>query len=383
MSVLLSIVRTVHQQTRLSRAQLARMTSLGASTISLHVKNLIDSGVLRETGTLQNPMGRPSVLLEVNPEFAYVVGAYHDQRSLTGVITNFAGEIAARSMRHLDDTTPDAFTRAAAALASTLIEEAGVPAPRVAGVGVAMSGLIDGDSGTCVNSTVLGWKDVPLASLLANRLRYPIVLENDANAMAVASHYFGLCRGLSSHFTVALGEGLGGGLYTNGYLVRGTQGVAAEVGHLTVEPGGPLCACGKRGCVETLASTRALRQFAAEYGWPDATLGGIRARGDSGDSVAKSVHARATSALGLAISHVINLLCPEKIVIIDKGVGLDGASKDAIREAVELNTMPMIPAVPSLAFEVATDDAWALGAASLSMHALLEGRWSTVEDLLT
>ena len=382
MSAALSILKAVHQTPRLSRAQLTRSTSLGASTVSLHVKQLLDSGVLREIGTRQNPLGRPSILLEINPEFAYVVGAYHDQRSLTGVIASFSGDIVARSVKHLDDTTPDAFVKAAAALVAALVEDSGVPARRVAGVGIAMSGLIDGESGTCINSTVLGWRDVPLASLLADRIRYPVVLENDANAMAVASHYFGLARGHASHCIVALGEGLGGGIYLGGELVRGTMGVVAEVGHLTVDPAGPLCACGKRGCVEALASARALRQVAQEHGWPVATLAGVRVLGVAGDVVAADAHARATNALGLAISHVVNLLCPEQIVIIDKGVGLDAASEHAISRAVEECTMPMIPAVPTIAFETATDDAWALGAASLSMHALLEGRWSTVEDLM-
>lgn len=278
MSAALTILRAIHRQERLSRTELARETSLGASTVSLHVKHLIKCGAVRETGTLQNPLGRPSIVLKVDPSFAYVVGVNHDQRRLTGVVANLSGDIVGRDVREIPVPTPESFVTATADLVNTVVADATIGAARVAKVGIAMSGLVDGEKGVCITSTVLGWSRVPLASLLSQRVPYPVVLENDVNAMTVASRYLGLARAHGSIAVVALGEGVGGGLHLNGELVRGRAGVAGEIGHLTIDPDGEACACGKRGCLESIASARVFRSAAARHGWSDSTLAGVRQR---------------------------------------------------------------------------------------------------------
>lgn len=188
----------------------------------------------------------------------------------------------------------------------------------VRGVMLGAPGIIASALGTVVSSPNLpGWRDVPLRDLVAAGVGLPVSLENDANAAAYGEFWRGAGGGCATMVLVTLGTGVGGGLVLGGSLWRGADGMAGEVGHMTVEPGGRTCNCGNAGCLETYASATAIldryRELAGEQEASSAAQ--VHARALEGDANARQAFREAGRALGIAFASLVNLLNPERIVV--------------------------------------------------------------------
>lgn len=202
---------------------------------------------------------------------------------------------------------------------------------RAVAVGISTPGPCDPERGVVTTAPNLpGWRDVPLASLLAERLSLPAWLDNDANAAALAEHRLGAGRGTRHMILIAIGTGLGGGFVLDGRLYHGASGAAGEVGHMLIVPEGPLCGCGRRGCLEAVASGRALEREALRLASEQpnglvATLArkeGIEPDGrildlaaNAGDDAADEAIRQAGRYLGEGLVNLVNLFNPEAIVI--------------------------------------------------------------------
>ncbi len=186
---------------------------------------------------------------------------------------------------------------------------------RPAGVGLGFGGPVDYvGQRTRGSFHSPGWDDVPLAEVFAAELGIPAVLDNDANAGGLAEALFGAGRGCPTVLYVNVGTGIGGALVIDGAVHHGATTSAGEIGHVVVEPGGPLCSCGKRGCLEALAAGSALERMAAEAG-----LGlsgrGVMAAAERGDPTCRGIVDRAAGNLGLAIANAVSLLDPDAVVL--------------------------------------------------------------------
>jgi glucokinase len=205
---------------------------------------------------------------------------------------------------------------AAVRLVRSRLEEGG---RRVRGVAVGAPGIIAHRDGIVVSSPNLpGWQDVPLRERVREAVGLPVFLENDANAAAFGEFWRGAGRGSGSMVLLTLGTGVGGGLILDGELWRGADGMAGEIGHMTVEPGGRTCRCGNSGCLESYASATGIVDRYAELcatneGFVSAEEVHRRAR--EGDPNARQAYREAGRALGIAFSSLVNLLNPEIIVI--------------------------------------------------------------------
>lgn len=201
---------------------------------------------------------------------------------------------------------------------------------QVAALGVGVAGLTDVEEGVVLDAINLGWTEVPFRSLLEERLKLPVLLENDANAAAFAEVWTGAGRGCRSLIGLTLGTGVGGGLVFDGKLWRGASGLAGEIGHMVVEPNGEPCHCGGRGCLEAYASATAVVRevrraiLDGKVGGPLSgfmgTLEGLTAKDVSdaaskGDPSAKEILAKAGRYLGIAFTSLINIFNPEVIVV--------------------------------------------------------------------
>ncbi|MDP9119216.1 MAG: ROK family protein, partial [Actinomycetota bacterium] len=233
---------------------------------------------------------------------------------------------------------PTPATEQAAALPAIESAAAAVLDDDVAAIGVGMAGLIDIRSGVLLSTPNLVWRNVPLADGLAERFGLPVTVDNDATAAAWAESRLGASRGRDHSLFVGVGTGIGGGIVTGGRLVRGAHGLAGEIGHVIVEPGGPLCGCGNHGCWEQVASglaiARAGRRAAIdEPGSAIARLTGgdpRRATGElmteaarGGDELAVAILAEVARRLGEGVAGLVNVLDPE-VVVIGGGVGEAG-----------------------------------------------------------
>ncbi len=235
------------------------------------------------------------------------------------------------------------------AIAGARLKDAG-GRQAVAAVGLAVAGLVEQPGGVIKVAPNLPLKDVALAERLWSALGIPVVVDNDANAAALAESRLGAGRGLTHLVCLTLGTGIGGGIIIDGRLYRGAGGLAGEIGHVVVEPEGPMCSCGRRGHLEAVASGRAIEREAREQvaagreslivelagGDPGAITGRLVAdAGRRGDALARGLYEKAGRYIGMALAGVVGILQPE-IVVLGGGLMESGdLLLDAAREAME------------------------------------------------
>ena len=207
------------------------------------------------------------------------------------------------------------------------------------GVGIGSPGKVDAAQGVVYNAVNLGWDEVPLTEEIASRIKrtanaVPIWIQKDANLSALGEQYFGAGQSLRDFVYLGIGSGLGAGLISDGHLITGSDWYAADVGHLSVDPEGPLCVCGGRGCAETIASgpglTRVARQMLANpptntllSNGVELTPTDILAAARQGDHLALKALAEVGRVLGVIMSACTVILNPSRIVV-GGGLGLAG-----------------------------------------------------------
>lgn len=366
-----SILFTIRDHGPLSRADVSRRTRLSQSAVSTITRDLLERGVIEETGTRREDMGRPSIMLRIRPDHAYFVGFSIAGDEVLAVITDLAGNVRCQRTAPATDTRPDQIVATLRSLLNDLLDATGLDQRVMSGAGLALSGLIDGSRGSCIQSTVLGWRDVPIAELLARALAVPVSVENDANAVALAERLFGAAQHHDNFAVLSVGKGIGAGVFIAGELHRGAHGVSSEIGHCTVDPGGRMCRCGKRGCLEAVASAPVLLDSARERGLAVSTLDELEQAGTGGDEGAREILERAGTALGLALSHLVNLFSPELVIVTGSGSRLGPLLEASAMASYSDNVLPMLPDRPTLLFRHEDGAVWARGAAGLAALAFL------------
>jgi len=189
-------------------------------------------------------------------------------------------------------------------------------------VGIGAPGLVENGVVRC-SPNLPGWNDVSLQRILGEALALPVILENDANAVAYGEKSTGAGRGLNSLICITLGTGVGGGLILDGKIWRGAFGMAGEVGHMVIEPEGNPCSCGNRGCLETYASATGIVRMAKEAvgrgdaGWDVSTLTTevLDEAARRGDKTAIRIFSEAGRSLGIGVASLLHILNPEAIII--------------------------------------------------------------------
>ncbi len=224
----------------------------------------------------------------------------------------------------------DATIEALLASLGQACSETGVEVGGLRGLGVATPGWVDTERGVVPAAPqLIGWRDVPLVEMLQERLALTVLLENDANAAALGENAFGAGRGTRHMLYITVSTGVGAGIITDGRLYGGAKGSAGEIGHTIVDPSGPLCGCGNRGCLEALSSGTAIARRATEAAdrGDSAALAGIRERegrlgarlvadaAREGDAASIAIYEEAGRFLGIALANAVNLLSPEAIIL--------------------------------------------------------------------
>ena len=255
----------------------------------------------------------------------------------------------------------------------------------VVAIGVGLAGLIDARSGVLLSAPNLAWRNLSVSEGLGSRFGLPVTVDNDATAAAWGESRVGASRGYDDSLFVGVGTGIGGGIVAGGRLLRGAHGLAGEIGHIIVEPDGPLCGCGNRGCWEQVASGLAIARAGAravtdEPGSTIARLAGgepRRATGAlvteaarDGDAAAVAIVTTVARRLGEGIAGLVNVLDPE-IVVVGGGVGesgdlLLGPLREAYLASVE--GADVRPEVAIMSAQLG-NDAGAIGAALLALEA--------------
>jgi predicted NBD/HSP70 family sugar kinase len=316
------LLRALHRDGPLSRADLAKLTGLTRATVSAVVRDLIDESVVEELGVrAPGGVGKPATLVGIDADGRHVVCLdVSEPTEFVGAVVNLDGKVVVRRTYDRKGRTG----RAAVTLVKRICRElVGDAEERLLGVGIATPGIVTPD-GVITTAANLGWADIPLAAELSSQLDLPVYVVNDANAAALAEVIFGEPTA-PDLICVRVDEGVGAGLVLGGHLFTGSSHAAGEIGHVVVSGDGAMCACGKRGCLETEVSEPLLDRRLAEDGADEAAV--LRAAG---------MH------LGTALATVVGALDVTEVVISGPPTVATETFRTAAAEAIASRTLPLI-----------------------------------------
>ena len=374
-----------------SRARVASETGLTRGTVSSLVGELIDLGLLRETGEDESPgrVGRPAQTLEL-ADTAVAVGLEVNVDYLAVSLEDLTGQIRYERQVFVDNrrSAPGPVLDRLVRMARQALDEAERLHLLVVGAGVAVPGLVEAESGVVLRAPNLGWTQLAVAAEPRRRLPgLPIRIENEANLAALAEHWQGSARS-SRNFIFVFGEiGVGGGIFVDGELYRGAHGFGGELGHMTVDlAGGALCACGSRGCLETVVGqeviARACGVEVASGGRVQSITAELVRRAADNDPLVHGTLDTVGIALGAALASAVNLFDLDAVVLggcfgplapwIAEGV------RAALRDRVLSAKWSTCEVYPSAFGELAA----VRGAAALILRDVLSAPWSVGERRL-
>lgn len=312
------VLQTLFHQGAMSRADLSRETGLTRVTISDLIAELIEDGYVAERGTREvTGPGKPAILVDLDREGHRIIGLdlSRSDRFLGAVLT-LDGEIVARHEASVPADPADILATVIR-LTRELVVDAHTP---VLGVGVGSPGIVD-DHGTVLTAPNLRWTDIDLEGILRAEVSLPVLVANDANAAVLAEYTFGGAG--DDVMLVRVGRGVGSGLLSGGQPMLGSRFAAGEIGHVTVgTDGGPVCVCGKVGCLEAWLSVPSLERALAEEG-ADAT----------------AVLRDAGERLGIALAPIVGALDLSEIVLSGPSPLLDGPLAEATVETLRARTL--------------------------------------------
>ncbi|MEU1271179.1 ROK family transcriptional regulator [Streptomyces sp. NPDC005799] len=367
------IFTTVLSHGPLTRLEVARRAGLSPAAVTKAVKPLIEAGYLVEDAADEDrpTLGRPANPVRVDGGRALFLGVKVTGDEIIAVLTDLCCRVRADRRLPLADRDTRSVLTGIARLVDELLLSADELGSTVQGLGIAVSGDVDRAEGVVRYSPFLEWRDVPLAELAAMTCGLPVTVDNDVRALTVAEQWFGEGVGLSDFAVVTVGAGIGCGLVVHGRVVSGAHGVAGEIGHVTVDPAGPACHCGNRGCVEAIAGEAAIvRQVRAATG---------RQVADATEAVAlahrevpgvREVYARAGEAIGRGIATVANLLGPERVIISGEGLAAHDLFAEQIRAAFTAAAFGSAARCDVLTRPLPFEE-WARGAAATAIQSFI------------
>ena len=268
------VLRTIFANETISRAEIARATMLTRTTVSDAVTGLLAEGLVQEVGYGTSLGGKNPILLSLVADARYLIGLNLAQDKFIGAIVNLRGEIKQTVELPVHSGNGQQALEQVYQILDELLKTEWKP---IVGIGVGAPGLIHTREGIVVNAVNLEWRDLPLANLLEERYRLPVTVLNDSQATAIGEYVYGEHEPDGNLVVVNVKHGIGAGILINGRLFQGDGGGAGEIGHVVVQENGAQCRCGKRGCLETVASAQAVvRRVQTETG-RGATLDEIRA----------------------------------------------------------------------------------------------------------
>jgi len=376
------VLRTIFEFEPISRVEIARKTRLTRTTVSQIVAELMREGLVEEQGMVSIGVGKPRTMLGIVEDARSFIGVDLSNEVYRGALFNLRGRIRRSLEWPLRDPQGEGALIHVYELIDALLGAA--PSP-VLGIGVGTPGLVDIEQGIVYQAVNRGWVDLPLKDLLSNRYGLPVYVANDSHMTALAEYRFGAGVGARNLVVIKIGEGIGSGVVLNGRLLDGDSHAAGEIGHLVVETEGELCTCGNRGCLETVASVRALVHQARQRAQIDpssllatlqrkrGTLGlsEIREALEQGDAAAREMVERAGRYLGIAIAAMVSVLDVERVVLGGEGATLGLPLLESAVAEAQRRILPRIAERLQIQLSRLGKEAVILGASAMIMAQVL------------
>jgi predicted NBD/HSP70 family sugar kinase len=314
----------------ITRSELAGLTALSGMTVTKVCRRLLDAGLVEEHGTRIAGPGKPAAVLKLNPSGGFAVGVHIDPAAVTYVLVDLSGSVRDHARTGTPTAgEPRAVISEMAAAIEQLIDRSLVDRSRILGIGIASPGPVDVEDGVVLNPPMMpNWHLVPLRRALGEATGLPVLLEKDTTAAVVAELWFAQPGSSRDFAFMYYGTGLGTGIAVSGEVVRGIGSNAGDAGHIIVDPEGPVCTCGRRGCVGYITVPRALVERAVLDGALTAEdAGDLDDMGDvaaafarlaelnaSGDPLVRAILVDTAHALARAIVIIVNLLDIDEVI---------------------------------------------------------------------
>lgn len=347
----------------ISRTEIARRLELSAGSLTRLSTPLIEAGLLVEVGErADGRAGRPSRLLDVVPGSRHFIGMKLTADEVLGVVTDLRATVLDAVSVRLDSRDPDAVAGTIAAVARTL--SAGVDSVTALGVGI--GGLV-GANGLVRSAPFLEWTDVPLGAMLEELTGLPTVVDNDLVAFTEYEHWFGAGRGVDDFAVLTLGAGVGFGLVMHDEIVVSDDSGIGLVGHWPLDPFGPMCPSGHRGCAKSVLEQGAIvANVSSALGRPVDYEEALRLASD-GEPAARRLIDDAGRGLGALLAAIANLTTPRLIVLGGEGVGLVEVARPAIDSGIASHRDPRATPL-NLVSTPGDNTEWCRGAAVLAIQ---------------
>ncbi|MBI9048898.1 MAG: ROK family protein [Anaerolineaceae bacterium] len=359
------LLNAIKSEGAVSRVGLVHMTGLSPATVTAITGQLIQENMIFEKNTGDSTGGRPPIMLALNPRGGFVIGIKLMEDHAVGALTDLNASILAKDTIELPDHQLESSVEALTTLVALLIKSSGIRKKQLMGVGIGLAGVVDFAHGVVKQNPFFGWKNIMLRDLLKSKMRVPVYIDNDVNTLTLSEKWLepGLME--DNFIVITIGRGIGMGIVINGQIYRGKGGGAGELGHVMVDPDGPLCDCGKRGCLESLLGDRALVEQARKQIDPNIkNLDDLILKAEN-NSEAANILARAGKLLGGQIANLVSLFDPKLIIISGEGIRMGEVFFSAVHSTFNQHVMPGLAKDTEIRIDSWGDDIWALGAASL------------------
>ena len=368
------ILSLLREGEELSRVRLKELTGLDGTTVTNLTRELLKKRMLLPRGYERSTGGRRPQLLSLNPEWKLAIGVYLGPRRIRGVLADLRGQVKETVETAVgSDASRRWITRTITRMASSLQE--GTVASQVLGGALAVTGMLDRGRRTIVQSAFFpALAGADLAGVLEDHIGAPVEMEVSSRCLALAEQRFGAARGLENFVLLELGRGVGCAIVAEGRIQRGASAGAGELGHTVVVQDGERCPCGHRGCLETVVSVGALERIARRrLRRRGVSFDDIVGRAAEGDDRVLEIVRQAGSYVGVAASHIVNILNPSHIVVGGELARLGPALLAAIDVSLKAHSMPVsYGAVDVRPAALSEDMGAALGAAALVIDKVFE-----------
>jgi predicted NBD/HSP70 family sugar kinase len=308
------VLELIRANQPVGRAELARLSGLQPSTVSAIVEQLLEEGWITEGAAAKRPRGRRPTMLTLNAELVILVADLRPGQAILAVV-DLNGRFLSRESVPLASDAERATIKMAEALDSMRKQH---PDKRVEGVGISVPGRVNPDTQRIILAPNLHWADFDVKKTLTEKLNLQVELENAANACLLSELWFGRMDGVRNAVLITVSEGVGSAILANGQILAGRSGLAGEFGHIPIDPNGPICGCGQRGCWETFASSKAALRYYEELEpeHPATRIQDLLKLGEEGNQKALAALERQARALGRGLRLVTSALSPEVVLVI-------------------------------------------------------------------
>jgi len=381
------IIQLTRTEGQVARPLLARSLGISLPTITNLVKNLIADGILIEDGFGESRGGRRAALLKLNPEYAYAIGVEISLSGVNAVLMDLSGEIIAseRGTTSPADDCGQTMDEVISAVASLV---ARVARSQLKGIGVGVAGLVDRENGVSIKFPHCeNWLNVQIGNILESRFHVETWVDNDVQAATLAEFRYGAARGMESFLYLHAGHGIRLGMVLNGSVFHGVHGRAGELGHIVVEEEGPICYCGNYGCLESVASPRAIVSEAKEaiskgveseiISLTDGDLSAVDidavlAAAAAGDRLAVNLIENVGTHIGKVMANLANLFDPSMFILAGKLIVPETSIIEVIERVFRRKAMPATPDSVEIRVSSLSKSPCARGAAALVFDRMFE-----------